>query len=213
MDKEICYDAGFDRKRKVTNTSEEVRRDPMMMFAEMLFGGTGNAIERQEERGQREFVMSDTLPIEGTGGENEAILLNLGFKLGEPVHGDTLFRYAELPEGWKREGSGHSMWSYLVDAKGNKRASVFYKAAFYDRNAHMSLERRFHWSTHYNDDDTAYSYVMDGDKEVFRSDVVVIRNSDRSYNHGVLDEAQEKTKTWLNQNYPDWQNPMAYWED
>jgi hypothetical protein len=35
--------------------------------------------------------------------------------------------------------SDHAMWSYLVDELGRERVSIFYKAAFYDRSAHMSL--------------------------------------------------------------------------
>jgi hypothetical protein len=50
-----------------------------------------------------------------------------------------MFRPATLPEGWRREGSDHAMWSHIVDDQGRKRASIFYKAAFYDRGAHMSL--------------------------------------------------------------------------
>ena len=44
-----------------------------------------------------------------------------------------------LPEGWKREASYHPMWSHIVDGAGKQRVSIFYKAASYDRKAHMSL--------------------------------------------------------------------------
>jgi hypothetical protein len=46
-----------------------------------------------------------------------------------------------LPPGWKVVPTDHSMWSDLVDAKGEKRASIFYKAAFYDRDAFIRIEK------------------------------------------------------------------------
>jgi hypothetical protein len=33
------------------------------------------------------------------------------------------------------------MWSQLVDAEGVPRVAIFYKAAFYDRKAHMSFDQ------------------------------------------------------------------------
>ena len=50
-----------------------------------------------------------------------------------------MFTEATLPTGWKREPSEHPMWSYIVDERGIRRVSVFYKAAFYDRSAHASI--------------------------------------------------------------------------
>ena len=63
----------------------------------------------------------------------------LGFTFGEPDAGDPMFRPATLPAGWQRKGSDHAMWSYIIDEHGRDRISIFYKAAFYDRDAFMSL--------------------------------------------------------------------------
>jgi hypothetical protein len=95
-------------------------------------------ILRQERDGQRQLVNSDRLPadIRGDRAEWEA----LGFTFGDPDPGDPMFMPATLPPGWKREGSDHAMWSYLLDQHGRRRASIFYKAAFYDRRAFMRLE-------------------------------------------------------------------------
>lgn len=35
------------------------------------------------------------------------------------------------------------MWSYLVDELGRRRGAIFYKAAFYDRDAFMRLESHY----------------------------------------------------------------------
>lgn len=90
----------------------------------------------QEAAGQHQLVNSTSLPSKGPTDEMTA----LGFTFGEPDKNDPLFRPATLPEGWRKEGSDHAMWSYVVDELGRRRVSVFYKAAFYDREAFMSLE-------------------------------------------------------------------------
>lgn len=126
--------------RKIRRTDEDAFGMGGLAHAP-TFPGTeqfSSYIEAQEAEGQRELVESTDLPTEingGTGNDFKA----LGFTFGEPHGRDPLFRPATLPEGWKREGSDHAMWSYILDEKGRKRVSIFYKAAFYDRDAFMSL--------------------------------------------------------------------------
>lgn len=108
---------------------------PEVALAEaMLFGGS-ESIEASEARGQRQMVESEVIPSEGA-----EKLVDLGFELGDVVKEDPIFRATKLPEGWAREGSGHSMWSYIIDERGFRRVAIFYKAAFYDRHAYASLE-------------------------------------------------------------------------
>lgn len=124
----------------ITNTSKQ---DPMVHLAGSMAAGTDGYIGGQEAAGQRELVESTKLPAKahgadyGTDGwpEFEA----LGFRKGDPVPGDPLFVEATLPEGWRKEAGQHSMGSHIVDERGVRRVSVFYKAAFYDRRADMSL--------------------------------------------------------------------------
>lgn len=94
------------------------------------------AIEASEARGQRELVASTQLPVEMSR-EDRAKLEAAGVKLGKPLPDDGLFCNAELPKGWRLQPTDHSMWSKLIDAEGNERASIFYKAAFYDRRAFL----------------------------------------------------------------------------
>lgn len=109
----------------ITNTTKQ---DPLV---HLLTTTEPGGIEAQEARGQRELVNSEVLPAKGDWEQLEA----LGVKRGEPVAGDRLFVHAELPAGWKKQATDHSLWSDLVDETGKKRASIFYKAAFYDRDA------------------------------------------------------------------------------
>jgi hypothetical protein len=123
----------------IENTTDFYGRNPeLVLLAALADGGTDGLIEGMEARGQRQLVNSDQLPTQiehGTRAEFEAV----GFVFGEPNKSDPLFTPTMLPEGWKREGTDHSMHSNVVDPLGRTRVSVFYKAAFYDRRAGMSL--------------------------------------------------------------------------
>jgi hypothetical protein len=156
--------------------------------------GASNAILRQEAQGQRELVASEVLPTD-MGGCKE-LLKALGVKFLEEVEGDPLFQRVQLPEGWKKSPSDHPMWSHLLDEKQRKRGTIFYKAAFYDRRAHMSMDRRFSVRQDYdqNDRNSIVYQVLDGEKAIFTTTISKI------------------TTHWLATKYPDWQNPAAYWD-
>lgn len=94
-------------------------------------------ITDQERAGQGQLVHSDVLPVDAPWDRLEA----LGFRPGPDVEGDPLFRQATLPEGWSRQGSSHAMWSHVVDERGVKRVAIFYKGAWYDRDARAHVER------------------------------------------------------------------------
>lgn len=98
-------------------------------MAALLPGG----IERQEAEGQRTFVASDSLPVDGIDAKKQAELEAMGFVFGDLMDG--LFIECKLPPGWKKVATNHSMWSELVDDQGKEQAMIFYKAAFYDRKA------------------------------------------------------------------------------
>ena len=95
-----------------------------------------DVILRQEARGQQDFVNSTTLPKDIRNGSREQ-LEEMGIVFGEDV--DDLFVEVQLPEGWKREVTDHDMWNKLVNKEGQEQAMIFYKAAFNDRDAFMSI--------------------------------------------------------------------------
>lgn len=133
------YPSEFEPDRRPRDTKRE---DPLITFLGAMAcvnkgGSPSDFILEQEAKGQREMVNSDVLPIKINSGKKEDFE-TLGFVFGDGKI-DDLFRPATLPEGWKREGSNHDMWSYIVDENGVQRVSIFYKAAFYDRDAFMNL--------------------------------------------------------------------------
>jgi len=116
----------------VENTSD---RDPMLHVLGMVDEGSSNYIEGMEAAGQKQVVSAAVMPTDGPWDKLEA----LGFVRGEPVAGDPIFVNCQLPPGWTKQATDHSMWSKVHDDRGIERVAVFYKAAFYDRSAHFQV--------------------------------------------------------------------------
>lgn len=182
-----------------------------LLMRAMIEGDASKGIEFQEADGQRSFVSSETLPTD-MGGDTKAVLEAAGAKFLDVIEDDPIFQYVELPEGWKKVATGHSMWSDLVDNKGRKRAGIFYKAAFYDRSAHISVNRRYGISIDYNRLDAekvAVAMVTDGDAVIFTTDSVGFEDDKARYD--AEDKALALAVAWLNEHYPNWEDASAYW--
>lgn len=172
-----------------------------------ISASTPGGIEAQEARGQMEFCKTESLPIKMRNCKKED-LEKMGIKIGEAI--DDLFVRVELPTGWRKIADNHSMHSWLVDDQGRKRASLFYKAAFYDRVANMSLTTRFDYIVvPYKAGKNNHVVVNDGNKEIWKSDPLMVSESDPWVE---FDELRKNAIEWLSANYPDWKNPVAYWD-
>lgn len=176
---------------------------------------TPGGIEAQEAAGQATFVSNETLPKGMLHGCSREQLEQMGIKFGADM--DDIFVTAQLPEGWEKQATDHSMWSDLLDEKGRKRAAIFYKAAFYDRSAHISLCRRYGVHGYelcdsegrpmeYGKNSHLQTVVKDCDTTIH---VVGIRE-DLDYQTGETHGAEGRA--WLNAHFPKWENPLAYWE-
>lgn len=176
---------------------------------------TPGGIEAQEAQGQRNLVSNAWIPKEMVQGCTKEKLESLGIVFVREV--DDLFWEAELPEGWKIEPTEHSMQSYLLDDKRRKRAGIFYKAAFYDRSANIYLIPRFilvgYESCDCNGNETEYNkathiktVVKDQEKEIF------VAGTREGNDTEAADTHEKIALEWLEENYPDWENPLAYWE-
>jgi hypothetical protein len=193
-----------------------------------IIASTPGGIEAQEARGQRDFVASTTLPIECNGCTREQIE-QMGVVFGDPV--DDLFVNAQLPDGWQKKPTEHSMWSDIVDDRGRRRAAIFYKAAFYDRSAHISLERRFSCSAEpvcgYASPDYRkhewHAVVCDCGKVIWQTphklEPEPEYHDDKENREALIvwggkrDELRKAATAWLDKNYPNWKDPLAYWDE
>lgn len=186
------------------------------VFLEGLAGGNpSDAIERQEARGGREVQAREMLPKE-CNGCTRAQLEAMGIVFGADV--DDLFVEATLPAGWRKEGTGHSMHTRVLDAQGRERASIFYKAAIVERSAYISISRRFSagagpstgYGDGYNPKARRCGYVTDQGAIIYRTPETVPHDN-RDYQRE--DALGKQARAWLEGRYPDWQNPLAYWDE
>ncbi len=214
------------------NEPQERRINPPALAAlaaddleNFLVAATPGGIEAQEARGQMELCANSAkLPREGAE-RNRAQFEAIGIKFG--ANADDLFVHVELPDGWRIAPTEHSMWSKLKDVKGRDRASIFYKAAFYDRSAHINLCRRYScgyrpvggWEGSAGQKVAFEGYVSDGQTDLFVTAPTAIEPQfDRSALDvrrewmATRDEKGEEAEAWLTARYPDWQNPAAYWD-
>lgn len=194
-------------------------------YKNFFVAATDGGIENQEAEGQQDFCNKSQLPIDGTM-RNKDKWEALGFKFGEMV--DDIFVSVDMPQGWRFSATEHSMHNDLLDDKGRKRASVFYKAAFYDRNAHVSLVCRFGlgyrpvggWADYSDVRNGWEAYVYDNscDSNAFVTQPTLGESRDaerKVYNEKVETQRRERVEeaqAWLDSRYPDYKNPLAYWD-
>ena len=219
----------------------------VMLYA-MEGENPSKAIENQERRGQQSVVRNQRLPkklndhsvpreVRWNGVEdsmeweerNRIVTQNnmeytkqqyekMGITIVEEY--DDLFWSVALPEGWKIEATDHSMWNNLFDNKGRKRANFFYKAAFYDRDAFINFDTRYHATVdHVADASSDYEVwknsdyqgtVKDGETVIFSTEC---GSATGSYDGDdkVKDALQKKLDKYMEENYPDYKNIHAYW--
>lgn len=170
----------------------------------VIAASTPGGIERQEAAGQRTLVESSMLPKQIHGATREQ-LTQIGFRFGADV--DDLFVACELPPGWTKRGTDHSMHSELLDEQGRVRAGIFYKAAFYDRRADMSMNRRYSVSS-YKDGSTKEMRRVD----VYDGDSVIKEFGEvKRDDWAGMDALEKAAREWLTAQHPEWQSPLACW--
>lgn len=183
----------------------------ILALAGMVIGDGPSAVEMQERDGQMEMGQPGQLPTEGLDRE---LCGRIGIRIIGVVKGDELFTEVVLPEGWEVRPADDSRWTVLVDDRGRERAQMFYKAAFYDRKAHIRFERRF--TAHgeptngYDSDsfmtDNRVGIVRDCGNEIYRTDEV--RHDDP-----VAGGLRGQAEAWLDERHSDWRDPAAYWSE
>ena len=207
-----------------------------LMLAAMLGGGEG-LIEASERQGQQQATgcgrsRSVSLPANldrynhgCEAGTTKQRLESLSIEF--PGGGDDVLQPALLPPGWRLEPTDHSMWSDLVDANGNKRGSMFYKAAFYNRSAFIRLEHRYTATSEFGEQNEAGRPI---DENKYRRSCVVDNQTGEHLHESdwqpkpkgegdeeraiwtAQDTADLAARTWLTEHYPDHDDPMAYWD-
>lgn len=212
------------------------------LFAAASTGGLAREIEHQERMGQASLVNSTQLPVKGSPGHSrvafdaertaaeEAAWAATGIEFG-PVEKGALFRDVKLPPGWRKCATDHPMWSDLVDANGRLRATIFYKGAIYDQDAHIGLVPRFFVRRNMDGVLSAQNHghpvpmqmhVLDGQSVVWSTQLEQLEPrptlpGERSawwHRAGEIeDQHRARAVDWLESHYPDFRNLCAYWDE
>ena len=207
------------------------------------------AIENQEKRGQRMVVANQRLPQktndhcvpdqfrfngincgmsweernEIANRNNREYTKNQYEKMGIEIISeyDDLFYSVKLPEGWEIKSTDHSMWNDLFDGKGRKRANFFYKAAFYDRDAFINFEPRFHLRVdHVSDPSEDYEIwsksdfqgeIKDGEMTIFETKTEKC-TGDYRVDGVIKDVLRKELISYMEEHYPDYEDINAYWD-
>lgn len=195
---------------KKRNTKQDMED---IFFSSLMTGDVSRAIVNQEKQGQLELAAAEELPRTGC---ERAQLEALGFVFLEDDGSDDLFLPVKFPEGWQKKPTEHSMHLDICDNKGRLRGHIFYKAAFYDRSANMSLYRRY---TYKEQPITGYGEGYDpnapSEGVVMDQDQIIWRTEEKVPVRGKWKEAEalrEQAKMWLDEHYPDHADVLAYWD-
>lgn len=235
-------------KSAYTNTRDNTITFLDAMLYAMEGESPSKAIENQERRGQAEVVRAKRLPkklnsttlphdvfFRGVTDEmsweerNTVVTQNnieytkeqyekMGIEIIDEY--DDLFWNVIIPEGWEIKATDHSMWNELFDNKGRKRANFFYKAAFYDRDAFINFNTRFHVGVdHIADPAEEYDTwknsdyqgtVRDGTELIYCTECRPVSGS--YYGDDVIKaELRENLEVFMKEHYPDYENIHAYW--
>lgn len=193
---------------KITNTKNLVEEQPLVVLGEAMKHGTEDAILKMEAAGAYQLRnQREVLPTKGL--EKRDIWKAMGIVVGEKVDDDSLFTHVVLPDGWTLtpSDSNPDYWTELRDVKKRLRATIFYKAAFYDRKAFIRPRTRH-----------SIDSIADWLGETSQEKVVDFGIDETAHvlfvtgKYSTWDEANREATEWLNQHFPDWKNPVAYWE-
>jgi hypothetical protein len=111
------------------------------------------------------------------------------------------------------------MHSDLLDEHGRKRAGIFYKAAFYDRHAHMSMTPRYWINAYQSCDATGNANDLDDNATHSRVDLMdgdtVLRHFGvwRDGDYDQKKQLEASARAYIGTYRPQWQSALAYWNE
>lgn len=139
---------------------------------------------------------------------------SLGFEF-EPLEGNALC-LAALPKGWSITCSEDMEEYFILNEKMVARAYFKYHRLNFDDNSRkltlnptMLLISRYHVET-VDDDGRGTVLVLVEDRLTQK---VVFNAGYARYGTPQYDALLDQSYEFLKANYPDWQNPLNYWED
>ncbi len=152
-----------------------------------------SAVQSFEGTAFRRMLEAGKLPHPET--DSDAFALR---RAGVKLKGGELLQSARLPEGWTAVQT-EDRWGELFDEQGRVRANFFYKVQ--DYRGFLQMKNRYTTWCGRPGNDNWCAWDMATDIVLFESG---------STNRDV---AYREVQVWLNQHYPNWQDPSRYWND
>lgn len=183
-----------------------------------------------ERVGQTELIVTQRLPrAMGPDGAQEA-LVACGMVLNDCE--DELFFNVTLPPGWQVIPSFEPRVSALVDELNRERARIFYKGSAHDRKAFLHLTCRYNvrdWDpAEILEDRGLHEFVREvadgGSALQATGEAIFLCSAEVPADGHGSDMLAKKVRyhahrcavkeavAWLDENYPDHQNPFAHWD-
>ena len=144
-------------------------------------------------------IYSDRLRIDEM---TTASLDKIGVVIG---HGDVVctFPIHSIPNGWSFQSNEDDGYSYFIDERGNKRVRMWDMSdEFSGCDIDFRVLTRYHISSQIYCDFGVDDRVSG--KTIYLPTIDEISNGADGF---------QCSMDWLNEHYPDWENPAAYWED
>lgn len=194
------------------NSKEGIEALKMLIRA---MSGENDVIEHMEKESQEKVVKNIMMAREMSPNKEE--WEQLGFIFTD-IPGDNVLCNVVLPEGWSLKATDHSMWNDIIDENGMVRGSMFYKSSFYDREAHMTLNRRYGVCSCCVNGDYSTREIFFGNeneklfvagqthisKDMSREDRLMIYERQK--------QLEKMAQEFGDENYPGWESVHAYWE-
>ncbi len=141
--------------------------------------------------------------------DSKTNLVALGFT--EIKEYDDLFFSCQPPPDWTKSTEGN--WTWVYDKKGRKRIVQFYKSAYGDTEAFLSLCPMFTISQATVENGYLVCKILKNDQF---EDSFASREYDPNdpwSRENLRVRLDKECKVWLDKKFPEWKNPLAYWGD
>lgn len=155
---------------------------------------------------------------------HQSLAEKMGLKFGPPARiakdsngRDIPHLLVGAPKGWcemcDSTGVGELDGAYLADRQGRRRVMYGYQNSNYP-SAQSEVIHRFAVQQWWLGDDNWLWYVrkiIGGEGNVFRHPHRCAHVVFETQIKGFVDDGKDACLNWLEEHYPDWKNPMAYW--
>lgn len=194
---------------------KRITEDPLLMgmfVVAMSTGSADEAVDTMQKMAASQTINNELLPMDCN--LNKVAMEQLGFVFINEY--DKYLWNASLPEGWRLEHT-NAMHFSLFDQNNGYRGHVMNDMRPWDRAACMTFYPRYRFESYYPENSSGVSgYCIKDNKKnsyLFISELINWREVGYEVQDEHRKKYEEKYIKYLEENYPDYKNVLAYWED